>query len=90
MTLLLASVWLGPARAQPAPTTPGYDKGMFTSPMSPDQTALIKALPGKTANDAMKDKQFRKLLKAIVPNCEYHYGRDMPLMDALDLALSEL
>ena len=71
-----------------APAPPGsYDKGLFAPPMSPDQTALIRTFAGKTANDAMKDKQFRKLLKTVVPNCEYHYGRDMPLMDALDLVL---
>ena len=72
----------------PAPAfQDGYDKALFAPTMSADQIALIRTMSSKTANDAMKDKQFRKLLKVVVPNCEYHYGRDMPLMDALDMVL---
>ena len=85
--LLLAIVCGSNVAAQPQANAAGYDKGLFAPPMSPSELALVRTLPGRTANDAMKDKQFRKLLKTVVPNCEYHYGRDMPLLDALDLVL---
>ena len=87
IALLLASVCFFRADAQPHTDPAGYDKGLFAPTLAPDQVALVRTLAGKTANDAMKDKQFRKLLKVVVPNCEYHYGRDMPLMDALDMVL---
>ena len=32
----------------------------------------------------MKEKQFRALKKAMIPRTEYHYGRDMPLTDAME------
>jgi hypothetical protein len=86
LALLLATACLFKATAQPQ-VDPGYDKGLFAPALSADQVALVRTQAGKTANDAMKDKQFRKLLKVVVPNCEYHYGRDMPLMDALDMVL---
>ena len=83
--LLIVAVCAPTVRPQASPA--GYDKGLFAPPMSPDQIAFLRTLSGKTANEAIKDKQFRKVLKAVVPNCEFHYGRDMPLQDALDLVL---
>ena len=52
--------------------------------MTPEQMAVLQGLSGATTNDAMKDKQFRKLMKSFVPDCEFHYGRDMSLTEALD------
>jgi len=37
----------------------------------------------------MRDKQFRKLMKTFVPDCMFHYGRDMPLSDALDIVFKD-
>ena len=40
---------------------------------------------GVAAEDVIRDKQFRKLMKSFVPDCMFHYGRDMSLSDALDM-----
>jgi uncharacterized protein YecT (DUF1311 family) len=37
------------------------------------------------SKDLVRDKQFRKLMNSIIPDCMFHYGWDMPLPGALDL-----
>jgi uncharacterized protein YecT (DUF1311 family) len=61
-----------------------FDPAIFEKPVPSDQLAFLNALAGQTSNDVMRDKQYRKLLHAVVPDCMYHYGSDMPLMTALD------
>ena len=85
--LLLATLCSMGAMSQTTAYPDGYDRALFTQAIPPDQLAIVKGLVGKTTNDAWRDKQFRKMLKLVVPGSEYHYGRDMPLMDALELAL---
>ena len=76
----------------PAPPlqTPGpvpgshFDKAMFLKPIPPDQLAFIRQFAGAPSYDLYRDKDFRKLMKAFVPDCMFHYGRDKPLKDALD------
>ena len=46
--------------------------------------AFLGGYAGRTTKELMKDKQFRALKKAMIPRTEYHYGRDMPLMDAME------
>lgn len=64
-----------------------YDPAIFETRMTPEQMAVLRGLAGATTNDAMKDKQFRRLMKSFVPDCMFHYGRDMSLADALDAVL---
>lgn len=72
--------------AQQAPAAP-FDPTIFQTPVPAAEMDFLKQLAGKSSGDVMKDKQFRKLLKNFVPTCEFHYGRDMPLMDALDAVI---
>jgi len=61
---------------------------VFRNSIASEQLAFLNDYAGRPAKDAMKDKRFGKLLKLAIPHSEYHYGRDMPLSDASDLALS--
>jgi uncharacterized protein YecT (DUF1311 family) len=64
------------AQAQPEPLPP---PAVFQNPIPSDQLAFLNDYAGKTAQEAMKDKRFHKLLKKVTPDTMYHYGRDMPL-----------
>lgn len=92
--LLMASVLLLSSSAQepqnePANTPdPAPAATVFQNSIAREQLAFLNDYAGRPAKDAMKDKRFGKLLKLAIPRSEYHYGRDMPLSDASDLALS--
>jgi hypothetical protein len=70
-----------------APQRAAYDPAIFLSPVPSDQLAFLKDFEGKTSGDAAEDKQFRKLLHTVVPDCMFHYGHDMPLLEALEIVL---
>jgi hypothetical protein len=77
--------------SQTAPTNPGsgsnYDKAIFQKPIPPDQLAFLNQYAGAPSDKLYRDKQFRKVMRAAIPDCVFHYGRDMTLSDALDLVL---
>jgi uncharacterized protein YecT (DUF1311 family) len=75
----------GSQAQQPQASGSNYDKAIFQKPMVSDQIAFLSQFTGVAAKDVIRDKQFRKLMKSFVPDCMFHYGSDMPLMDALDL-----
>jgi uncharacterized protein YecT (DUF1311 family) len=82
----------GEANAQetarlPEPPESKYDKALFQKPIPSDQLTFLNAFAGMTTNDLVRDKQFRKLLRSVIPDCIFHYGRDMPLSDALEMVL---
>lgn len=64
-----------------------YDKSIFQNPIPADHLALLKRFDGQSSDKLFRDKQFQKLMKSFVPDCEFHYGRDMPLDDALDAVM---
>jgi uncharacterized protein YecT (DUF1311 family) len=64
-----------------------YDKAIFQKPIPSDQLALLSQFAGAPANEIVRDKQFRKLTRSVIPDCIFHYGSDMPLSDALELVL---
>ena len=72
-----------PVQAAPLPTS-NYDKAIFQKPIPTDQLTFLKQFSGATSNDVINDKQFRKVMKNILPNCMFHYGTDKALDDALD------
>jgi hypothetical protein len=71
---------------QPAPAS-GYDKAIFQKPIPADQLTFLNRFEGQTANDLIRDKQFRKLMHNVIPNCMFHYGHDMPLTEAIETVL---
>jgi uncharacterized protein YecT (DUF1311 family) len=60
----------------------------FQNLLPADQLAFLNGYAGRTTKELMKDKQLRSLMKKMVPHTEYHYGRDMPLSDAIEEALN--
>ena len=72
-----------------APPKMAYDPAIFLSPIPADQLAFLKKFDGAASSDVMRDKQFRKVLKAIVPDCMFHFGHDMPLMDEMEKVMKE-
>ncbi len=74
------------AQEQQAPVSK-YDKAIFQNPIPSDQLAFLSQFAGATSNDLVRDKQFRRLMHSVIPDCMFHYGWDMPLSAALDLVL---
>jgi hypothetical protein len=64
-----------------------YDKDLFQNPIPGDQLTFLNQFAGATSNDVVRDKQFRKLVRSAIPDCMFHYGRDMPLIDALEMVI---
>jgi hypothetical protein len=71
------------AQAQPMQGVPD----IFAKRIAAEQMAFLGGLSGTTTDDAMRNKQFRKLMKSFVPDCMFHYGRDMDLEDALEMVM---
>ncbi len=86
-----------PEAAQPQASQPqatqapesSYDKAIFQKIIPSDQLSFLNQFSGVAAKDVLRDKQFRKLMKSFVPDCMFHYGKDMPLMDALDIVFKD-
>ena len=90
--LILSAILPTAAVSQTQPTAPppavAPQPVQFQNPIAAGQLAFLSGYAGRTTKELMKDKQFRALKKQIVPRTEYHYGRDMPLTDALEDALN--
>ncbi len=65
-----------------------YDKALFEPKVPAPMLEVLKTLAGKTTTEALKDKNLKVVMKITVPDCEYHYGKDMSLHAALDLVLN--
>jgi uncharacterized protein YecT (DUF1311 family) len=59
----------------------------FVNTIPPDQLAFLKDYEGRSTSELRKDKRFHKLMDKIMPRTEYHYGRDIPLSEAVDVTL---
>jgi uncharacterized protein YecT (DUF1311 family) len=66
-----------------------YDPGIFEMRIPQQQMVGLSGLQGGTTADAMHDRQFKHLLKQFVPDCMFHYGRDMPLEEAMEDVLKD-
>jgi hypothetical protein len=73
--------------AQPQPGEPDYNKIIFQNALAGDQLASLKRFEGATAGDLLHDKQFHKLMRNVIPDCMFHYGHDMPLLEAMETVL---
>jgi uncharacterized protein YecT (DUF1311 family) len=67
---------------------PPAEATIFRNTLTPDQLSMLKGVLGRPASDLLKDGTFRKLLHAVVPATPFHFGRDMPLEDALKTVLA--
>ena len=75
---------------QPQEQTPAahYDKAIFQNRVPADQLTFLNRFQGKPAKDILKDKQYRQLMKAVIPNVMFHYGWDYMLSDSLEKVLN--
>jgi uncharacterized protein YecT (DUF1311 family) len=76
-----------PPPQEPQAELPRYDKAIFQPPIPSDQLAFLKNFDGSPSGDVIKDKQYRKLIHSVIPDCMFHYGSDMSIPDALDLVI---
>jgi len=67
----------------PQPSAPA----IFQNPIPRDQLQFLNQFDGAPSNDLINNKQFRKLLRGVLPDCVFHYGWDMPLSAAIDKAI---
>jgi hypothetical protein len=74
-------------QAPPAPASK-YDPATFQNRIPPDQLAFLNGLAGTASGDAVRDKQFRKLMRSVIPDCVFHYGWDMSLSDSVEKVLT--
>ncbi|MGO9405192.1 MAG: hypothetical protein ACLPVW_17145 [Terriglobales bacterium] len=65
-----------------------YDKSVFQKPVPGSQFAFLNRFAGAPANDLIRDKQYRKLMGSVIPDCIFHYGWDIILKDALEKVLA--
>jgi uncharacterized protein YecT (DUF1311 family) len=76
-----------PQPPTPLPPPPPFDKALFLNPVPAPALAFLTQFDGAPSGDLYRDRQFRHIVNANLPNCMFHYGRDMPLTDALDKVL---
>lgn len=89
----------GPGETSPPPAAPASDAQPDLPPpgppppanlqqlIPPDELAFLNDYANQPAKNLLKDKRFHSVRKQMVPSTEYHYGRDMPLSEALDTVL---
>jgi hypothetical protein len=71
----------------PPPAPPKYDPAIFQKPIPADQLAFLTRFDGAPSGSLLSDKQFRALMRSVIPDCTFHYGWDMPLFDSLEKVL---
>lgn len=76
-----------PVSQAPPPPGSNYDKAIFLKPIPADELTPLKQYDNAPAKDLMRDKVFRKMMHSAIPDCEFHYGRDMSLSDAIDMVM---
>ena len=72
---------------QDAPLAAPLPAAEFLNRIPAGQMAFLNDYANQTTKEIHKDKRFKELLKAVVPRTTYHYGRDMPLWDAMETML---
>jgi len=61
--------------------------GLFQNRLPAPALAFLTQFNGAPSGNLYRDRQFKHVIGANIPNCLFHYGRDMPLSDALDNVL---
>jgi len=86
IALVVPSLAVGAQTPQTPPPVPQYIQ--FQNLIPAGQLAFLNGYAGRPTKQLLKDKQFKAVMKLTIPRTEYHYGRDMPLSDAVDIVLS--
>jgi uncharacterized protein YecT (DUF1311 family) len=77
-----------PQSQEPQAPVLKYDPAIFQRPIPSSQLAFLNHFAGMPANDAVRDKQFRKLMHSVLSDCTFHYGWDMSPFDAFEKVLA--
>jgi len=77
-----------PQLQEPPAAVSHYDRAIFQKPIPSDQLAFLNRFAGSAAKNVVRDKQYRKLMRSVIPDCIFHYGWDTPLPDALEKVLT--
>jgi len=91
---LLSSIVLSPRVAAQTAATPdakplsNYDRALFQKTIPATQLSFLTHFAGAPSGDLIRDKQYRKLMKEVVPDCMFHYGWDIMLGDALEKVIA--
>jgi hypothetical protein len=72
----------------PLPPGPAYDKALFQNPIPAQYLTFLGTYAGAPSGNLYHDKTFHHILHDTLPDCLFHYGRDMPLDGALDMVMS--
>lgn len=64
-----------------------YNPDIFQKPLAADRLAPLARYNGEATRSLVGDKQYRKLVSGFVPDCQFHFGRDLPLADVFTRAL---
>jgi uncharacterized protein YecT (DUF1311 family) len=59
----------------------------FQNTVPASELTFLNSYAGRPTDELTKDKQFKNLIKKLVPNTTYHYGTDMSLEGAIDEVL---
>jgi uncharacterized protein YecT (DUF1311 family) len=76
------------AAAPDARPLPSYDKAIFQKPIPSGQLLFLNHYAGAASGDVIRDKQYRKLMHSVIPDCMFHYGWDIMLADALEKVIA--
>lgn len=76
------------SQALQLPPPPAYDKFIFQNPVPASALTFLSNFDGSPSGTLYHDSRFRHLLSHNIPNCMFHYGWDMSLLNALDLVLT--
>jgi hypothetical protein len=72
-------------------STPAYvppPPVVFENRIPADQLSFLEQFNGVESGKLMRDKRFRQVMRSVIPHCEFHYGRDMSLSDAIDMVIN--
>jgi uncharacterized protein YecT (DUF1311 family) len=73
-----------PQPSVPLPPPPPFDIGLYQNRVPAPALAFLGQFSSARSGDLYRDRQFKHIVSGNLPNCMFHYGRDMPLSDALD------
>lgn len=75
---------------QPASDGSGgdYNKAIFQNPIPAGNLEFLRRFDGRASGDVARDSQFHKWMRAVLPDCMFHYGHDMPLLEAMETVLN--
>lgn len=66
-----------------------YDKAIFRDPVPSAELEFLNHYARQDTKRVLRDKQFHKLMRRMIPDLIFHYGWDMMIPDALEKVLAD-